>query len=124
MTKILVVDDDVIWQKFISEILTREGYEIEICPSGVEAVEKLEKGGTYDLILTDLIMPELDGMGVLNHLRSKEDTTPVIVLSGGGVTLSSEDAIRSVEGMVAGVLEKPVQYQELVHKIKTVLEES
>lgn len=121
MAKLLVVDDSVDVAHLIAEMLGREGHDVDVLHDGRQVVEKLKGGAVYDVIITDLIMPDLDGVGVMRYLNKVEDKTPVLVLSGGGVTISSDDALRAVVNMAAGVLAKPVKCDELLEKIESAM---
>lgn len=121
MAHILLAEDSNDIAQLISEFLKLEGHEVEVVGTGREAVDMLRKGIQYDVIITDLIMPELDGFGVLRYVLGNSIDIPVIVLSGGGVTISSGDALKAVEGMAAAVIQKPVAFTELSQKINGVL---
>lgn len=121
MAHILLAEDSNDIAQLISEFLKLEGHEVEVVGTGREAVDMLRKGIQYDVIITDLIMPELDGFGILRYVLGNSIDIPVIVLSGGGVTISSGDALKAVEGMAAAVIQKPVAFTELSQKINGVL---
>ncbi|MGH1403680.1 MAG: response regulator [Alphaproteobacteria bacterium] len=121
MAKLLVIDDSPDVAQLISEMLRREGYEVEVSFDGRQAIDMIGSGQEFDVILTDLIMPELDGVGLIHQLREMKNETPVLVLSGGGVTINSSDALKSVEGLATDVLQKPVKYEELLEKVRSVL---
>ncbi len=121
MAKLLVIDDSPDVAQLISEMLRREGHDVEVSFDGRQAIDLIDSGQSFDAILTDLIMPELDGVGVIHQLREMGDDTPVLVLSGGGVTINSSDALKSVEGLARAVLKKPVKYEELLDKVNSVL---
>lgn len=81
--KILVVEDDQPTKNFYVDLLTQEGYDVETAQDGKEGLEKILEGG-YDLILLDVIMPKLDGLGVLKELQNKKPRSPngpIIVLT-------------------------------------------
>ncbi len=122
MAKILVVDDTVDFAEFLNELLSREGHAPFVAHDGRKAIDHLESGEEYDLIITDMIMPELDGVGVLQYLKKSGNTSPVIMLSGGGVTLKPQDALKTVEHLVAATFTKPVDYQKLLEKIAELTE--
>ena len=80
--KALVVDDDASIRLMLSKILEREGFKVERSFDGHDAIEKLENGN-FDLVLLDLMMPRIDGYGVLRYLRERrpELVPNVVVLS-------------------------------------------
>jgi CheY-like chemotaxis protein len=82
MRNILFIDDDVMMQDIVSQALVSSGYDVEIAGNGQEGIKKFEKG-FYDLVITDIFMPGLDGNKVAIHIRnSKRQQTPIIAVSG------------------------------------------
>jgi CheY-like chemotaxis protein len=120
MAKILLADDSVDVASMLCEMLMREGHHVDVVHNGRKLVEHVENSGSYDVIFTDLLMPELDGFGALYLLRSKGVKTPIFVMSGGGVTLNSDDALRAVEALDTGVMKKPVKCADLIERIQSV----
>lgn len=83
--KILVVDDDSDTRSIYDEYLTEEGLEIELAPDGEEGLKKILAGG-YDLVLLDIMMPKIDGLGILREIHTLPDSspakqTPILVFS-------------------------------------------
>ena len=124
MAKILLADDSIDVASMLCEMLMREGHHVDVVYNGRKLVERVDNGGAYDVIFTDLLMPDLDGFGAIRHLRNKGVKTPVFVMSGGGVTLNSDDALRAVEAMATGIMKKPVRCADLIEKIQSVSLES
>jgi len=81
--KILIVDDEEVIRKFLRINLVKWGYEVKEAVDGVEALEQLSKDH-FDLLITDIVMPNKDGWEVLKEVRGNPETkdTPVIVLTG------------------------------------------
>ena len=82
-SKVLLVEDDEALRNMYNIVLTRNGFEVDVAQDGEEALVKASSGG-YAVILLDLLMPKLDGMGVLRRLNvesSKIPNGPVILLS-------------------------------------------
>lgn len=114
--KILVVDDEERIRRLIRMYLEREDFTIEEAENGTEAL-KLALKNNYDVILLDIMMPEMDGIEVCEQLR-EEKTTPVIMLTAKG-----EEANR-VQGLKAGAddyIVKPFSPREVVLRVKAVL---
>ncbi len=88
--RILVVDDNAGNRDMLSRRLDREGYSVDTAANGREALEKLEAGG-FDLVLLDIVMPELDGFAVLKSIRANQRWKEVAV-----IMISALDEIRSV----------------------------
>ncbi|NTW32166.1 MAG: response regulator transcription factor [Bacteroidetes bacterium] len=116
--KILVCEDDFMIVKAIEHKLKNEGYEVETAKDGREASEKI-KNNIYDLILTDLLMPFLGGIELINLVRTQlKKDTPIIVLS----RLGNEDSI--LEAFKLGAddyITKPFSPNELSIRVKKLL---
>lgn len=109
-SKILLVDDDPALKELLREALQGKGYTVDTAVNGREALEKIERFPP-DLILLDVIMPEMDGFETLEALRAKDTDTPVIMLTGNG---SIPDAIRAIRLGAEDYLEKPVPIARLL----------
>jgi DNA-binding NtrC family response regulator len=104
--EILVVDDDAVERSDLAAMVKSFGYEVVTAADGCEALLKLA-GGPISVILTDLMMPGMDGFALLKELAARGDRTPTIVLTGFG---SLDQAISVVHDLKAfWFLEKPVQ---------------
>ena len=119
-SKILVVDDDSINLQVISNYLHRYDYAIAQALSGKEALEIIHNGFTPDLILLDVVMPEMSGYELCQHLRQQfpADELPIIMLTGKGQVSDL------VEGLNLGAndyLTKPISKNELLARISTQL---
>lgn len=83
--KILLAEDDMIFRKSLAYFLTESGFNVVEATNGVEAVDEIKKSG-FDLIITDLNMPYIGGMEIINIVRNElKLNTPVIVLTASGV---------------------------------------
>jgi len=118
LTEILVADDDASSREVIVEVLDREGYKVAVASSGREALSKIEKS-EYDVIVTDLVMPEVDGMKILETARSKELPAEVIMLTGFG---SVETAVEAMKRGAYQYLNKPINIKELREVVRKALE--
>ncbi len=117
MAHIFVADDSPDVAHLVGAILEREGHSYESFENGKLLVDHIESGATCDIVITDLLMPELDGLGVLRHMTANHPDVPVLVMSGGGVTIDSSGALKAVEQIASGVLEKPIDCDDLVAKV-------
>ena len=117
MKKILIVDDNKDYVELISEFITGEGYAVCTAGNGREAITAMEQIGDFDLVITDVLMPDIDGIGLINYIKSSEKNIPVIALSGGGLTINSEDVLKTIEDKVNLVLQKPVSLANLVSRV-------
>jgi DNA-binding response OmpR family regulator len=82
MGTILVIDDEKVVLSVIETALTEYGHRVEVAEDGAEGIKKFEEG-MFDIVITDLIMPNSDGNSVVHHIRnSKRKRTPIIGISG------------------------------------------
>ena len=121
MVHILVADDSKDVAELMSEMLGREGHTVELAYDGQQVIDRIKGGEVFDIIVTDLLMPGVDGVGVLRFLQDQGNATPVLVLSGGGLTVNAENALKVVKNMADDVLAKPVKYEELLQKIDALV---
>lgn len=112
--RILVVDDDDTVRQLVSRILGASGYAVDAAGNGEDALERI-RAGHPDLVVLDLMMPVLDGWGVLCRLRGMPDRPPVIILS------AVEDCRRAMQEGAAGCLQKPVHLKQLLDACRRVL---
>ena len=115
--KILLVDDEAAVTSTLTSFLELSGFRVEVARNGVQALEKVETFSP-DLIVLDVLMPQLDGRETLRRLRRNENWTPVILLTQ--VTGQAERIMGLEEG-ADDYLNKPFDPQELVVRIRTVL---
>ncbi len=81
----LGIDDEVDFTHLMSEILQRSNYDVDNASDGLEGLEKM-LSHTYDLIMLDLIMPNSNGLDILEKIKENDPSLPVIILSGDGRT--------------------------------------
>ena len=107
--RVLVVDDEQSLRKVLAATLQREGYEVTVCGDGEEAIAALERDGA-DVVVTDLVMPRMDGLALLRKVVARHPDVPVIVVTAHGRIDSA------VEAMKAGAfdfLAKPFDHEDL-----------
>jgi len=119
MRKVLAVDDSMTMRQLVSLSLRQAGYEVVEAADGLDAVAKLE-AARFDLVVTDLYMPRLDGIGLIKRVRglSSYRFTPILMLT------TESDASRKAEGQAAGAtgwIIKPFQPDQLLKVVKRVL---
>ncbi len=117
MPKILVIDDDEIQLKLLSDILVREGYTVYSTADGPRGVV-LYKAHWPDLILLDLALPSMTGMEVVEQIRSFDPRAKVIIVTGYP---SVESTVRSLQLGAIDVVPKPVNVEALLKKIAVAL---
>lgn len=116
-TKILVADDDRSICTLIKIILEKEGYEVRCLYDGESVVREIEDGGKYDLILLDIMMPEMSGTNAAYKIKEFCDT-PIIFITA---LSSDEDKIEAYDSGADDYLCKPFSSVELVLRVKAVL---
>lgn len=112
--KILVVDDDDAIRRMVERVLRREHYEVESARDGFEAIEKLS-GNDYGTVLLDLMMPRVDGLGVLRFLETAHQDPPRVIVMTANLAGASESAEAKP---VFRVLPKPFDIRELVAHVR------
>jgi len=117
-TIIHIIDDEPIIHEILGQLLTSEGYEVELSSSGEEALEK-HSGNTFDLILLDLLMPEMDGIEVLKRLKKIDPQTLIIIITAYA---SVESAISAMKMGAYDYIQKPFKHDELLMTIKRAIE--
>lgn len=120
MFNILVVEDDKNLRKLVTTCLKRENYQTYEATNGVEALEMMDKQ-FIDLIVTDVMMPEMDGYELTKELRNAKYNVPILVITAKS-TLQDKK-----EGFLAGAddyMVKPIDIEELVLRVKALLKRS
>ncbi|MBW1860270.1 MAG: endopeptidase La, partial [Deltaproteobacteria bacterium] len=115
--RILVVDDEKMTRMNLNHVLTKDGYEVFVASSGSEALRLLEKG-SFDVILTDLKMEEVDGLTVLEKAKAKDPTTEVIIITGYATVPTAVEAMQKGSYQF---LAKPLKLVEVRSTIQKAL---
>jgi DNA-binding NtrC family response regulator len=116
--RILVVDDEKAIRDGLKKILEGEGYQTELCHNGYSAVEKLQVS-EFELVITDLKMPGMDGMEVLNAISILQPNVPVIFITGYSTV---ENAVEVMKIGAFDYLAKPFTANQLLEKVNKALE--
>jgi two-component system, OmpR family, response regulator len=114
--KILVVDDDPTTLLILEKNLKKVEYNVETAQDGNEAFNLISKY-SYDVVLTDLIMPGLDGIGLLEAVKAKHSRTEVILLTAHA---SVDSAVEAMKKGAADYLQKPVNTDELLLRLDKI----
>lgn len=123
---ILIVDDEPLVRNFLNEVLKKEGYRVDMTADGESALKKVEKS-YYDVIITDVRMPGVDGLTLLNKIKQLSPSTAVIVITAYG---SIENAVEAMKIGAYDYLTKPIIPEQIkiviqkVCKYKNLLEEN
>jgi CheY-like chemotaxis protein len=115
---IFIMDDDLALQKVIEFALRNEGYEVVLASDGQDGMQKLENLSP-DLVLSDIMMPNMDGVEVFEHIqeRLQEDGIPIIIMTA----LSRKPWFADLEAEGAVIIHKPFEVDYLLELIKTRL---
>ena len=116
--RILVVDDDRLIRELVRDALEPEGFRVATVPSAADAVERMRAEGAPELVLTDLSMRGMDGLQLLEHVKSEYPKTDVIILTGYA---SLESALQAMRLGAADYLRKPVRDAEIVYAVKRTI---
>ncbi len=119
MNKILIVDDSKDIRDILSKVLSLMGFEAAVASNGNEALN-LFLTNSFDLVLTDLEMPDLDGWTLALHIKDKSPNTPVVLITG-----SEKEAVmeRLEESCIDSILFKPFMLEDIQKTVQTLLDE-
>ena len=133
MARILIVDDEEDVRIALKQVLERAGYEVSVAASGNEGLEFMKQEGA-DLVITDVIMPGIDGIATAKEIREKYRDTRIIVISGGGRTapqpyepdaISTRSYLASASSAGADqTLTKPFDRDELLRVVQELLDKN
>jgi CheY-like chemotaxis protein len=120
MAKILIVEDTEGVRQTLEIMLENSGHDLTLAEDGQVAIEKLQKE-TYDLVITDVIMPEVDGNDVILKIRKMENPPRIIAISGGGMKVDKDEALMLAKSQADTVLKKPFTHRELREAVAQTL---
>ena len=115
--KILVVEDEKDLNRVITKHLKKNNYSVDSCFDGEEALDYISHG-EYDLIITDIMMPKIDGYGFIKQLRNDKNSTPVIMLTAKD---SLDDKILGLDSGADDYIVKPFEFDELLARIRVLM---
>ncbi|WP_395943137.1 sigma-54-dependent transcriptional regulator [Brevundimonas sp.] len=116
---ILVVDDDPTQRRLIQAVLERDGHAVVHAASGGEAIDRMTRGGRADLVLLDMVMPEMSGLECLAELRTAGVTEPVIVLTANG---GIDTVVKAMQAGAQDFFVKPVGPERLLVGVRNALQ--
>ena len=115
--RILVIDDDLITRNGVAAVLQEEGYAVAVAADGYDGIAQFSAFHPH-LVLTDLQMPRVNGLGVIAHVHRVAPTTPIILCTAELVL----DAKRQAQALgLAGFLNKPFEFTDLLEQIAQTL---
>ncbi len=116
--RILVVDDEQIIRESLGFVLKKEGYQVEEAPNGREALAKQE-ARPFDVVVTDIEMPEMRGMELLEHITKRTPQTFVIMITAFA---SIETAVAALRKGAYDYVLKPIDFDDILHRIRKLLD--
>lgn len=117
MPRILVAEDDEAVREFVSRALTLQGYEVTAVTDGGQALEALD-GGPYDLLLTDIVMPGMDGIALALKVAKDHPALPVLLMTGYA---AERQRAHNLDALISRVLLKPFSLKEVCGAVADVL---
>jgi CheY-like chemotaxis protein len=122
MKSILVVDDDPMVSRTVKRMLTGEEWDVHLAQDGLDALDQVARLSP-DLIITDIIMPNMEGLEVILALRKIDPTIPVIAVSGGGALQDHDYLDFAAKLGAVATLTKPFRREELLRVVREALNE-
>jgi DNA-binding NtrC family response regulator len=120
MKRILIVDDDATLRRLLGQTLTEQGYEIQSADNGAVALRLLREQ-PVDLLITDIIMPDVEGLETIVTCRKEHPALKILAISGGG-RLSAADYLPVARGLGATeTLAKPFSVEQLLEIVQRLL---
>jgi DNA-binding NtrC family response regulator len=116
--KILVIDDESEIRNLLKEVLLTEGYEIDVTSNGAEGLEIIKRKGPFDIVLTDIKMPTMDGIELMKHIRKNWPDIAIIIMTGYADINSARIAIK--QGAY-DYIRKPFNISEMMTSIENTL---
>jgi DNA-binding response OmpR family regulator len=117
--RILLIDDDRKLTRLLGDLLAQQGFEVDAVYDGAEGIRRAQAGG-WHLIVLDVMLPALDGLSVLRHLRTLSNV-PVLMLTGRG---AEDDRVAGLEQGADDYLPKTCSARELLARIRAILRRS
>ena len=122
MSRILIIDDEPQIRSMLRLMLERVGYEVAEAPDGFEGIRRYRENPS-DLIITDLIMPNKDGIGMIIDLKKEFPKVKIIAMSGGGVNRPEGYLDGAKKLGAARTLTKPIDRDEMLKAVKETLKD-
>jgi len=120
MARILIIDDEPQIRSMLTLMLERDGYEVVEAPDGIEGI-RVYRQNPVDLIITDLIMPHKDGIGMIIDLKKEFPDVKIIAMSGGGLNKPEGYLDGAKKLGAACTLTKPIDREKLLRAVKNLL---
>ncbi|MBI1949582.1 MAG: response regulator transcription factor [Deltaproteobacteria bacterium] len=115
--RVLLVEDEAPIREGLCELFQSQGFEVIAIGDGLAALEQAAGGG-FDVVVLDIMLPGMDGLGVLSHVRSRGDHTPVLLLTAKG---AEDDIVKGLEAGADDYVAKPFGIHELLARVKGLM---
>ena len=122
MQKILLIEDDIHFQTVLATLLQRSGFMVDTVFEGHEGIERAKSGG-YNLVITDIHMPDTDGINVIQNIKAFNENLPIVAISGGA-TFQKNDMSKLHQARhldINAVFKKPFEHEEFIEKVRELL---
>ena len=116
MAKILLIDDMNGVRSSLTTVLTTAGHQVVEAGDGEAGLQKANEQ-SFDLVITDIIMPKVDGSEVIMALKARFTSLPILAISGGGASVNAENALMLARSTADAVLSKPFSRGELLQAV-------
>ncbi len=117
MSRILIAEDDIAVQSFVSRALLHRGHQVTVVDDGVQALEVLG-GAEFDLLITDIVMPGLDGIGLALKVARDYPRLPVLLMTGYS---AERQRAHNLEELICQVVTKPFSLQQICEAAEDAL---
>lgn len=117
MSKILIAEDDTAVREFVSRALVNAGHAVTAAADGVQALEALEKD-TFDLLLSDIVMPELDGIALALKVSRDWPDMPILLMTGYA---AERQRAHNLDALIHDVISKPFTLRQICEAADNVL---
>jgi YesN/AraC family two-component response regulator len=120
MKKVLIIDDEPAILQMMKRLVEKAGYLVELASDGEDGMILFEEG-SFDLVITDIIMPKKEGIEIITAIRKNHPKTKIIAMSGGG-KFAPEGYLKSANMLGATrIFKKPFNHREMIDAIKELL---
>ncbi|MBM4153314.1 MAG: response regulator [Kiritimatiellaceae bacterium] len=123
MKHILIVDDDLLIQRLFTQFFTAEGYSTAVADNGLAAILQISTKRP-DLIITDVVMPGMDGLALIREVRKSHPDIPMIAISGGQRAVAVNFQPHAEKDGAHQFLEKPVSLSTLLISVQRLLDQN
>ncbi len=121
MAKILLIDDNVFFRDVLRQMLEKDGYTVVVAGNGVEGM-RLFREEQPQVVITDIVMPEKDGIELIRELRACDADVGIIAVSGGNLGFHPERSLEFAESTGANcTLRKPIQKHDVMAAVEALL---